>query len=184
MRRPPLKHRPLTGLILAGGRSSRMGHDKALLSFEGETLLARAERLLKAVGAERVVILGRPDHPSGAVDSTPFAGPAAAVADWLQTHPDAGQVVVIPVDMPGLRAETLTPLIAEGAAVYAGFPLPFTAFAADKPLGSVVRVRDLLSALQVKTVPVPPGRADDFININTPDDLAALAEAGVAQSEE
>ena len=37
----------ITGLVLAGGRSSRMGTNKALLEINGETLLNRAVRLLE-----------------------------------------------------------------------------------------------------------------------------------------
>lgn len=47
----------VTAFILAGGKSSRMGSDKALLELDGETLLART--LLKARGvADRVCIVG------------------------------------------------------------------------------------------------------------------------------
>jgi molybdenum cofactor guanylyltransferase len=45
------------GFVLAGGRSSRMGHDKALLTLGGEPLVKRAIRKLRAVCAE-VAIAG------------------------------------------------------------------------------------------------------------------------------
>jgi len=164
----------LTGIILAGGKSRRMGRDKAALAIGEETLLARAERLLRTAGVDRLVILGRADHPAGVADSTPYAGPAAALADWLNAHPHAGHIVVVPIDMPRLRAETLAPLIANGAAAYEGFPLPFTAFAPNGPLTPAVRVRELLSVLEVRMIPVPPACEDDFININRPEDFTAL----------
>jgi molybdenum cofactor guanylyltransferase len=48
---------PVTGFVLAGGKSSRMGTDKALLAVEGRTLLQRTQKLLQTV-CGRVFILG------------------------------------------------------------------------------------------------------------------------------
>lgn len=47
----------VTGFVLAGGKSSRMGANKALLALSGSTLLERATAILKQVCA-RVVIVG------------------------------------------------------------------------------------------------------------------------------
>ena len=47
----------VSGFVLAGGRSSRMGEDKAFLPLEGTTLLTRALTLARAV-ASPVVIVG------------------------------------------------------------------------------------------------------------------------------
>ena len=47
----------VTGIVLAGGRSTRMGHDKALLPFGGETLIARAVRIVREV-ADALEIAG------------------------------------------------------------------------------------------------------------------------------
>ena len=44
---------PVTGFVLAGGKSSRMGPDKAFLQFGGRTLLAHALELAQAVGGTR-----------------------------------------------------------------------------------------------------------------------------------
>jgi molybdopterin-guanine dinucleotide biosynthesis protein A len=74
-------------IILAGGRSSRLGGSpKSELKYDGETLLSRS--IAAARGARRIVVVG-PDAknlPSGVLncrEDPPFAGPAAAIAAGL-----------------------------------------------------------------------------------------------------
>ena len=46
----------MTGVVLAGGKSRRIGTNKALLPFEGSTLLGRAVEVLHSV-AEKVWVI-------------------------------------------------------------------------------------------------------------------------------
>jgi molybdopterin-guanine dinucleotide biosynthesis protein A len=81
-------------VILAGGRSSRLGGSpKSELIYDGETLLNRA--ISAARGARRIVVVGpEPQNPPRRVltcrEDPPFAGPAAAIAAGLVRlqHPD------------------------------------------------------------------------------------------------
>ena len=51
---------PCIGVVLAGGKSSRMGEDKALLKLaNGNTLLQQSIHLLQTAGIEEVVVSGR-----------------------------------------------------------------------------------------------------------------------------
>ncbi len=71
----------LSGFVLAGGRSSRMGTDKAFLRFDGGTLLARALDLLQAITTE-VRIVG---------PASKFAAYGAVVEDvYMGRGPLAG----------------------------------------------------------------------------------------------
>ena len=90
----------LTGILLAGGTSTRFGSPKELAEFEGETLGDRAWRLLGEACDERIRV-----GPGGLDD--PGTGPVAAIAAGLRaaSHEIA---VVIPVDMPLLTAAALT----------------------------------------------------------------------------
>ena len=45
----------VTGIVLCGGRSTRMGQDKASLLFGGETMLARSVRVMHEVADEVIV---------------------------------------------------------------------------------------------------------------------------------
>jgi molybdopterin-guanine dinucleotide biosynthesis protein A len=100
-------------VILAGGRSSRLGGvPKSGLLYDGATLLERA--LAAARGAASLVVVGpRPDRLPPGVLSTredpPFAGPAAAIAAGLEALAGAGKeegkapapwVLVLACDMP------------------------------------------------------------------------------------
>jgi molybdenum cofactor guanylyltransferase len=111
---PP--HPPLTGLILAGGRSSRMGVDKALLEFEGEPLLARVaarlgtvcEEILVASGdGSRLAAFGLPQ----VADAVPDSGPLGGLIAGLE-HAGHPLMAVVAVDMPFASTELLAAMAA------------------------------------------------------------------------
>lgn len=93
----------LTGLVLAGGASRRMGRDKATLVHAGERLVDRAVRTLLAISGEVLVASGdglRLDVPVRQVaDVEPAAGPLAGLIAGLEAavHP---AVAVVAVDAP------------------------------------------------------------------------------------
>jgi molybdopterin-guanine dinucleotide biosynthesis protein A len=93
------------GILLTGGRSRRLGVDKASLVLDGETLAARAAQRLRSVCAP-VVELG--DGVSGlpAVrEDEAGAGPLAALAAagaWLRAHGHQGGAVLLAVDLPAV----------------------------------------------------------------------------------
>lgn len=106
----------LRAAVLAGGRSSRMGQDKALLVLDGQTLLERALALLAATGAAQLLVNGRPQHPLGVADVLPHCGPPGGVLSllaWLHQHGglDGAPLLLIPVDMPLLTLPTLEKLL-------------------------------------------------------------------------
>jgi molybdenum cofactor guanylyltransferase len=77
---------PAAGFVLAGGRSSRMGQDKALLMLGGEPLIARAIRKLSQVCAEVAIAGGTRDlRPFGRVipDENPGCGPLGGIVAAL-----------------------------------------------------------------------------------------------------
>jgi molybdenum cofactor guanylyltransferase len=107
----------LSGLVLAGGRSSRMGREKAMLMLpDGRTLLQRQIDLLRAAGAESVNVSVGPgkDFSLAGVgsipDALPEAGPLAGIAAGLRAAP-AGLVLVLAVDMPSVEEKHLRQLL-------------------------------------------------------------------------
>lgn len=112
---PPTPHpqppTPAAGAVLAGGRSSRLGRDKALLEVGGETLLARAVRTLASV-CDEVIVVG-PAERRAAVpgvrvvpDERPGAGPLGGIATALRAT-GAERLLVVATDMPLLNPALL-----------------------------------------------------------------------------
>ncbi|MEI6175626.1 MAG: molybdenum cofactor guanylyltransferase [Verrucomicrobiota bacterium] len=114
----------LHGLVLAGGRSSRMGTDKAALVHpDGRTLARRCCDLLGEVGCENVVLSLRHDQelPPGFSDLEDVVvardpegasqGPLAGMIAAMKLHPDADWLVLA-CDLPRLDLLTLEHLIA------------------------------------------------------------------------
>ena len=111
---PPGK---LVGVILAGGASRRMGEDKALVEVAGRPMLAWVATALEA-STDRILVAG-PEragwsdltfvNDAGAPQRGPLAGGAAAMP-----HVDQGDlVVVVGVDQPWVRTETLRSIVAK-----------------------------------------------------------------------
>ncbi len=114
---PPI---PLYGLVLAGGRSTRMGSDKAaLIHPDGRTLARRCYELLADAACVHVMLSLRHEQeiPAG-FDSIEIVrdpagaslGPLAGIVAAMRTHPEANWLVVA-CDLPRLDPTTLTQLI-------------------------------------------------------------------------
>ncbi|HZQ67432.1 MAG TPA: molybdenum cofactor guanylyltransferase [Terriglobales bacterium] len=116
----------LTAFVLAGGKSTRMGQDKALLELDGETLLVRVLKLARLV-APQVRIIGDAKRfaPWGDVveDIYPEHGPLGGIhAALTGTRTDLN--LVLPVDMPFLDRAFLEFLIQKAAAGSAVVTVP------------------------------------------------------------
>ncbi|HET9474056.1 MAG TPA: NTP transferase domain-containing protein [Steroidobacteraceae bacterium] len=110
---------PLYGLVLAGGRSTRMQRDKATIEYRpGETQLDAVMKMLRPRVA-RAFVSVRPDQRADAtrsaweqiVDRGDVDGPIAGISAALGEHPDAAWLVLA-CDLPFVDAQTLDTLIA------------------------------------------------------------------------
>ncbi|AJQ93593.1 molybdenum cofactor guanylyltransferase [Gynuella sunshinyii] len=112
----------MLGVILAGGRSSRMGQDKSRLMINGQTLLQRQQSILEQLGLE-VIISG----PDGVHDEfADYPGPLAGIYSVIRQQPAASWLFV-PVDLPLIRPATLARLMnhsSEAGCCYDYHPLP------------------------------------------------------------
>lgn len=101
------------GVILAGGKSSRMGRDKAWLTFFGQPLLCRVADVLSRVTGE-LFVSGRDPAPFGInapwlPDERPELGPAGGVLTVLAAT--RRPCLVVSCDLPFLDVATLVRLV-------------------------------------------------------------------------
>ena len=93
------------GILLTGGRSRRLGVDKATLVLDGETLAQRAARHLGATCPPAVEIGDGVSGLPSVRESPPGAGPLAALAaagTWLRERGHDGAAILLAVDLPGV----------------------------------------------------------------------------------
>ena len=109
----------LIGLVLAGGQSRRMGQDKALMRYQGRTLIDNASLLLQAASCDKVLISR--NTPGFLNDKIEDAGPLSgvhAVLDALSQSDNHNgnpcELLVLPVDMPQMTPELLRILVSRG----------------------------------------------------------------------
>ncbi len=186
--------RPLYGLVLAGGKSRRMGQDKALLQRDGQSQLSYVASLLEGV-VERVFVSARPDQKDDPersryetiVDRYTDIGPIAGILSAMDGYPDADWLVVA-CDLPNVDAETLEFLLAHRGdrepftayrSTYNGLPEPLCALytaGSDSQLRRFVDdgihcPRKMLINSDTLLLDQPNPAALE--NVNTPDDLQA-----------
>jgi len=114
--------RPLpgvTGIVLAGGRSSRFGSDKLRAEISGKSLLEHAVESV-AEGATEVIVVCAPDDdrplPEAripvrrVVDPAAFGGPLVGLRSGLEAAAEP-IVIVVGGDMPSVRPSVLAALI-------------------------------------------------------------------------
>jgi molybdopterin-guanine dinucleotide biosynthesis protein A len=164
------------GVVLAGGRSTRMGRDKALLPWRGVSLLEHMCRLLQAAGLDRVLVSGeRPGYES-VPDAHPGRGPGIALADVLASLDADAWALVVPVDMPLLHVELLRGLMGPRPAHYSGHPLPawLPARIGIRRAPDGESIRALHAAAGSVALPIAPEAAAFFVNANTDEEWRQL----------
>ncbi len=182
----------IAGVVLAGGRSSRMGENKALLDFHGKPLVDHMIDLLHQSGVSDVYVSGDLEGYNCIPDQAPYAGPAAAMAGVLDSLKEFDGVVFVPVDMPLLTPEVLQGLMQhDEGAYYEGWPVP--TFLSSRTRSGIYAkedkcsmdpglrrdddsgsVRGLLRNLGVRSIPMPDEFRMCFINVNTPEQWKAV----------
>ena len=190
--------RPIYGLVLAGGKSRRMGSDKALLSYDGQrTQLQRTADLLENVSDRAFVSMRAgqsfelPSNTQAIFDTVgEVKGPLCGILSAMSAYPEADWLATA-CDMPHLHSETLAKLVSQHRdspdqiTAYRssrdGRPEPLCAIyptgkqkqllALSQKLGTF-SLRDLLLSIGVNLVDLDAPHSLD--NINTTEEFEAL----------
>jgi len=182
-----------SAVLLAGGKSSRMGTDKARLEIGGLPLWRWQLETLRESGAGEVFVSGRRDDVFSEVevleDDVPDAGPLTGLIVSLR-RARFPWLLVLAVDLPGMTAEYLRRLVALAqpgvgvvpkcgeffepvAALYPGEALASAEHCrSEGELSLQILARRLVNAGLVRSLDVAADEAGLFANVNTPGDWA------------
>ena len=160
----------IAGIVLAGGRSSRMGVDKAMLDYKGRTTLEHMRSVLLATGIKDVFISGSYENYPCIADDDMFAGPARAISHVMQHLHGYRGFLFVPVDMPLLDETALGALLSRpSGGYYRHSPLPVFIPKTNR-ISEAVSVQKLLDDLDIKPIEIPADRVTVLTNTNTPED--------------
>jgi molybdopterin-guanine dinucleotide biosynthesis protein A len=195
------------GVVLCGGKSTRMGRPKATLPFGNETMLQRVVRVLGAAVSPIVVVAARgqslpplPDDVGIARDEREARGPLEGIRAGLAALPESVDAAYItscdvPLLVPAFVERMIVLMGDHDIAVMDvdGFPHPLSAIYRRSTLPHVEkllaadRLRPVFLFEAVRTRRVKPEEMTavdpelkTLRNLNTPEDYrAALADAGI-----
>ncbi len=185
----------VTGVILAGGRSRRMGRDKATLTVDGRTLFERMHDAFDGV-FEQILIAGdRPDLASAAVPcfADEFPGSALGGIHGGLKAAQTPWIFVAPCDLAAPDAKLIRHLLpyrhnyeAVVPRTPAGFEPVFALYHKDcLPVMEQMlragnyRIYDFYDRIRVRVVEtqeMPAGWETSLINLNSPHDLQQLGQ--------
>lgn len=192
----------LAGIVLAAGRSSRMGRTKALLPDRaGVPFVARAVTTLVEAGASPVLVVVRPDTEAAIARAVAELLSDAAVSVVVNADPDRGQlsslltglarigdahgVLVTLVDVPFVSVETVrsviaawrpgeTPIVRPARGTEHGHPVLFDqqTFAALCAAPLDTGAKPVVRGYADAIVNVPVTDAGAFLDLDTPEEYA------------
>jgi molybdopterin-guanine dinucleotide biosynthesis protein A len=188
----------VTGILLAGGKSRRMGEDKRFLHVGGQPLFERSLTILRALFSKVIVVIAQDSAPLHAEvpvvrDLVPDCGSLGGLYTGLK-HASTQHVFVVACDMPFLNPQAVQYVVNVKAdadivmaqresglqpmhALYSKWCLPVI----EEMIGAHhLKIHELAahSSLNVRLISKaelslvdPDGRS--FLNVNTPSDLKA-----------
>lgn len=194
----------MIGVILAGGKNSRMGTEKALLDFHGETMIRRQIRIMRTCCSEIVIVcndkeryeaeVGIHSHVRVITDHTPHNGPLSGIVTALRDYRDASTLWIVSCDSPFIDPSIAIALRAKMDHEHASLAVPVIAqtpqllHAVYRPsCGPAIehqfecgnyKLMDLLHVVHHVAIEYPE-ESRFALDFDTPEDYAYMSEKGV-----
>ena len=186
------KKSTITGIILAGGKSSRMGEDKGFLKLNGKTFMSSIISALNPIVGEIIIVSNNSEYDvfnlKRVADSMEDSGPLAGLYSGL-LHSETENNIVLSCDVPLISTSVLKKLL-EGAPSEAeviqfeseGKTIPLVAMYKKKCRHHFLkllqtnerRLRFAIDQLDVKTITLDSELGKTVRNINTISELKDL----------
>ncbi|MEH0007329.1 MAG: molybdenum cofactor guanylyltransferase [Flavobacteriales bacterium] len=183
---------PLTGIVLAGGKSSRMNRDKGLIRYKQKPFVQHIIAALQPLVDEIIIVSDDPQYDVFAQrrveDWIKNVGPLAGIYTGL-SHAKTRDSLILSCDIPLINSAVLSQLInrtAEPVEVVQmqcrGKTMPLVARykkTCMQPCLRLIesgerRVRFFVDQLRSKTIVAGDSTAKYILNINTPNELKKL----------
>ena len=188
-------YQDVTGILLAGGQSRRMGQDKALIELDGELLFTRSLALLQRYFPKVMIAGDRPDLAPPGVPTIADIFPGSALGG-LYTGLNAAQtdwVFVAPCDMPYPDGRLIELLLTQRHGVDAvvprtpsGYEPVFAAYhhnclphMAEMLRNNQHRIYDFYQRIAIRYLDwfqMPEGWERALLNLNHPEQLAMIGK--------
>ena len=181
----------ISAIVLAGGKSSRMGSDKGLVEFSGMKMIEHVLQKVKSVTDEIIIISNNPEYKNFGFpvfeDICKDSGPLGGIHAGL-SYSKAEWNLVVGCDMPFITPEFISFLISNISPADAVIPAhdnhrePLCGLYHKSSLlkieslllKQVLKMQDVLKFLETKFIEVPAEKFDAeliFKNINSPQNV-------------
>lgn len=182
----------ITGIILSGGKSSRMGSDKGFISFNGKPFIQHVIEALEPLVSEIIIVSNHSDYDAFNLrrieDIITDAGPVSGISSGLKASKTIYNLV-LSCDIPLIKSDVLQ-LIINQASEHAdiiqveshGKTMPLVGLYKTSCAETFIkllnnderRLRYAVNQCRVKTIALPSELADCVMNVNTPEELKQL----------
>lgn len=185
-----LTGKSISVIILAGGKSSRMGKDKGLLPFRGKRIVEHVIAAALNITKELIIVTADPAYEIWGYpcvkDLYPGCGPLGGICSGLH-HSPAKRSLVLACDMPFLHRELLENMVKSSGeeqvllTMHNHRPEPLCSIY-DQSVQSVIRsqieqnqlkITDALEGLQTRRISFDDEawfRGNEFTNLNSPEE--------------